>query len=301
LLATPFRDRGNARTPLQFGGGRRAFALFAEGDEEPGSKDGASAGEGLEHGEVGMTLGMRRDGGVKILDRLQGGPELADEGVHEQHIGGDNARIGGQGDGSLDGVEALCNNICRAHMVLANEGLQGRAAGQLGSLQGWPAAENITKHDRVFVLQPLERLRERVFQGAREPMGDPPCVSNHAPAVCNELCQGTHDGALWSEGLQRVAVSAEQCELQCGIGGVILCAAGGKRFAVPCEGQGVDGKEHEAVVCAQGKDAGAFVEFEADGDRLSLASLLQGTHPGLNGFWCVVETAVLSLFGARSL
>ena len=55
------------------------------------------------------------------------------------------------------------------------------------------------------------------------------------------------------------------------------------------------------VVCAQGKDDGAFVEFEADGDRFSLESLLQGTYPRLNGFWCVVETAVLSLLGARSL
>ena len=70
FLATPFRDRGNARKPLQFGGGRLAVALCAEGDEEPGSKDGASAGEGLEQGEVEMTLGMLRDGGVKVLDRL---------------------------------------------------------------------------------------------------------------------------------------------------------------------------------------------------------------------------------------
>ena len=98
FLATPFRDRGNARELLQFGGGRIAFALFAEGDEEPGSEDGASAGEGLEQGEVGMPLGMRRDGVVKVLDRLQGGPELADEGVHEQHIGGDDTLIGGQGE-----------------------------------------------------------------------------------------------------------------------------------------------------------------------------------------------------------
>ena len=38
FLATPFRDRGNARELLQFGGGRRAVALFAEGDEEPGKE-----------------------------------------------------------------------------------------------------------------------------------------------------------------------------------------------------------------------------------------------------------------------
>jgi len=86
-------------------------------------------------------------------------------------------------------------------MVLAQADLQGSAAGQLGRLQGWPAAEQITKNDRIFVLKPLERLREIVFQGARETIGDPHLVSNHALAVCNELCQGTHDGALGIEGL----------------------------------------------------------------------------------------------------
>ena len=162
-------------------------------------------------------------------------------------------------------------------MVLAKEGLQGRAACQLGSLQGWPAAEKVTKDDGVFVLKPLEHLRAIVFQGAGEPMGDPHFVANHTPAVFNELCQSTHGGALRLEGLQLVAVRAEQCELQFGISGVILRATGGKRFAVPCEGQGVDGKEHQEVVCAQGKDDGAFVEFEADGDRFPLEALVE--HP----------------------
>src|SRR5262245_38212193 len=135
-----------------------------------------------------MPLGMLRNGVVKVLDRLQGGPELADEGLHEQHIGGDDALIGGQGDGSLDGVDALCNNLCRAHMVLAKEGLQGRAAGQLGSLQGGPATEKVTKDNGVFVLKPLEHLREIVFQSACEPISDSHFVSNHTPAVFNELC-----------------------------------------------------------------------------------------------------------------
>ena len=177
---------------------------------------------------------------VEVLDSLQGGTELADEGLHEQRIGGDDALIGGQGDGRLDGVDALGNNVRRAHMVLAKEGLQGRAAGQLCGLQGGPAAEKVTKHDGVFVLKPLERLREIIFQGAREPIGDPHFVPHHAPAVFDELCQGTHGGALWVEGRQLVAVGAQQFELQCGVRGVILRAAGGKRFAVPGEGQGVE-------------------------------------------------------------
>jgi hypothetical protein len=43
FLATPFRDRGNACELVQFGGGRIAFALFAEGDEATRSR-GAKTG-----------------------------------------------------------------------------------------------------------------------------------------------------------------------------------------------------------------------------------------------------------------
>ena len=55
------------------------------------------------------------------------------------------------------------------------------------------------------------------------------------------------------------------------------------------------------MIFAQGKDDGAFVEFEADGDRFALEALLQGTHPRLNGFWGMVETVVRSVLGVRSL
>ena len=74
------------------GGGGIAFALFAEGDEEPGGEDGPGSWEGLEQGEVGMALGALRDGGVEVGDGLQGDTELGDEGLHQQGIGGDDAR-----------------------------------------------------------------------------------------------------------------------------------------------------------------------------------------------------------------
>ena len=136
LLAAPFCHRRDARALLECSGGRRAFALCTEGDEEAGSEDRASAWKGLEQGKVGMALGARRAGVVEVLDRGQGDTELVDEGVHEPHMGGDDARISGQGDGSLDGVEALGKNRRRAHRVRAQEGLQGRAAGQLAAFRG---------------------------------------------------------------------------------------------------------------------------------------------------------------------
>ncbi len=70
LLAATFGDGCNTGVPLECGGRRLAVALFPKGDEQPGGEDGPCAREGLEEGEIGMTLGTLRDGVVKGLDRL---------------------------------------------------------------------------------------------------------------------------------------------------------------------------------------------------------------------------------------
>src|SRR5262247_4774991 len=61
LLAAPFGHRRNPGIFLEFGGGGIAFALFAEGDEQPGGEDGARSWESLEQGEIGMVLSALRD------------------------------------------------------------------------------------------------------------------------------------------------------------------------------------------------------------------------------------------------
>jgi hypothetical protein len=111
LLAAPCCHRGAARELWECSGGGLAFPWFAEGDEEAGSEDGASAWKGLEHGAVGMALGARRDGLVEVLDGVPGDPAWADEGLHEERLGGDEALLGGQGGGSLDGVDALGHHV----------------------------------------------------------------------------------------------------------------------------------------------------------------------------------------------
>src|SRR5262245_30515050 len=62
FLAAAFGHRRNPGIFLEFGGGGIAGALFTEGDEQPRGKDGACSGEGLEQGEIGMTLSALRDG-----------------------------------------------------------------------------------------------------------------------------------------------------------------------------------------------------------------------------------------------
>jgi hypothetical protein len=101
LLAAPFSHRRNAGIFLEFGGGGIACALFAEGDEQRGGKDGTRSWEGLEQGEIGMALRALRDGGVEIGEGLQGDPELGDEGLNQERIGRNDACIGGEGGAAL--------------------------------------------------------------------------------------------------------------------------------------------------------------------------------------------------------
>ena len=111
LFPAAFGDRGNTRIFVQFGSARIAGALFAKGNEKAGSDDRPRAWEGLEEGEVGMALGTLRKSGVEVSHGLQGDAELGNQRLAQQGIGSDDARIGGQRRGSLDGVAALCAHV----------------------------------------------------------------------------------------------------------------------------------------------------------------------------------------------
>jgi hypothetical protein len=104
LLAAAFGDGRAPRLFLPCGGGGRAFPLCAEGDEPPGGADGSRPWERLEQGEIRMALRALRDGVITGCERRPGDPELVDESLDEQGMGGDNALSGGQGGGRRDGV-----------------------------------------------------------------------------------------------------------------------------------------------------------------------------------------------------
>src|SRR4029434_11073310 len=89
FLAAAFGDRRDAGVLLELGGGGIAFALLAKGDKEAGSEDGSGTWEGLAQGKVGVALGARGDGSVKMLDGVQGDTKLADKGLDEQGMGGE--------------------------------------------------------------------------------------------------------------------------------------------------------------------------------------------------------------------
>jgi len=61
----------------------------------------------------------------------------------------------------------------------------------------------------------------------------------------DELLERTHRGALRDERLKLVAMLAQQLELQCSIGGVILRMTQRKGFTVLGEGRRIDGEQHQ--------------------------------------------------------
>src|SRR5919201_3228671 len=111
-----------------------------------------------------MVLSALCDGFVEVSNGLQGDPELADEGVHEEDIGSDDAVIGGQRSGALDGLAAGGAKVGRAHVVGTEEAFQSGAACELHGFEGGPAAEEVAKDRGIFFGKPLQDLWKVVFE-----------------------------------------------------------------------------------------------------------------------------------------
>jgi hypothetical protein len=137
-----------------------------------------------------------------------------------------------------------------------------------------------------------------VFEGTGQAVGETHFVADQAPAVFDELRQGTHRGALGGERRELVAVFEQQLDLELGIGGVIFGTAWGKRFAVLRQGERIDGKEHEEIIGAQRGHNGPFIEFQAHSDRLSVESRAQGLDPRIDRLGAVFEHEKLTSLSA---
>ena len=244
---------------------------------------------------------MRCDSFIEVCNHLQGDPELGNEGLHQEGIGRDNACIGGQSCGMLDGPEACGDEVGRAHVVFTEEGLKGGAACELRRFESGPAAQEVAKERRIFVVKPLQDLGEVVFERTGQAIGETDFVAHEATTRLNKLRQGAHGGALGGEGGKLVAVFEEELDLECGIGGVVFGTAGGKRFTVFGQSEWVDGKEHEEIIVAQGGHNGPLLEFKAHGNGLAVEPRTQGVDPRIDGFRTVLEASKLSSGSAGGL
>ena len=196
FLATAFRDRGDTRIFLEFCGRGVAFPLFAKRHQESGGKDCPGSWQGVKQWEVRMCLGALRNGVVEVFDGLQRHAELADKGLDQQRRGGNDALIRGQGGGALEGLDAGVNDIGSTDVVGLEEGDEGGTARELRRFEGRPAAEEVAKDRGIFLLKPLQNLREIVFEGTGQTIGQTDFVADQTSAVFDKLRQGAHGGAL---------------------------------------------------------------------------------------------------------
>ena len=175
-------------------------------------------------------------------------PELGDESLDQEGMRGDDALISRQWCRALDGLDARVDDVGIAHVMGAEEALQGGAARQLGGFQGRPLGEEVTEECGVFVLKPLQGVREVVFERTGEAVGEAHFVADQTAAMFDELLERTHRGALGDERLKLVAMLEQELELQFSVGGVVFRMTGSKGFAVLGEGPRIDGEQHQELV-----------------------------------------------------
>ena len=300
-LAAACGDRGDARLCLPCGGRGRAVALLAEGDEEAGGPDRPSAWEGLAEGKGGRRWAC---GAMAVSTSARAGTvtrRWATRAWPRRALGVLTPASRVRGVGRWDGLETMGDARCSTHVMVTEAGFEGGAAGELHGVEGWPAAENVAEDGGVFLLQPVQHVRERVLQGPGEAVGDPDGVADHAAAGCDAWGERPHRRALWCEGVQRSRVGEQPCELACGVRRGIVRPARGEGFAVPSQGEGMDGEKDQKVIMAQGRDKRAFVECKADGNGLPVEPRAQRADPRVDGLWRVLEDKASSFAGASSL
>jgi hypothetical protein len=301
LRATAFRARRNARVFVQCIGGGEACAVCAEGDEEAGSKNGSGPWPGVQHREGGMVRGAGRKSGLEVGKGLQRDAEWGNEGWPQEPMGGEDTVIGGERHGTLDGREAGSDAVNRPPVVSPAAPFQGGAARQWRGFEDGPAAEEVTKDRRIVFGQPLQDLWQGVFAGTGQAMGTTALGTAQATAVCDEVGEGPHGGALGLQGLQPGTVFEEEVDLECRIGGGVFGAARGQRFAVSGHRERIDGKEHEELLWAPCRPKGPCVACQAHRDRVSVASRAQGLDPRVEGFRAVCEAQALPPRSASGL
>ena len=180
-------------------------------------------------------------------------------------------------------------------------GFQGRAAGAWRRFERGPTAQEVAKERRIFVVKPLQDLWEGVCERTGKASGATACGTDEATTRRNTWRQGAHGGAVGGERGERVAMFAEELDLECGIRGIVFGTAGGKRFTVFGQSEWGAGKEPEESIFAQGGNPGPLLELKTHGNGLAVEPRTPSLAPPIDRFRPVLEAPKLSSLSAGGL
>lgn len=159
-LATPLRDRRNARVRLQLRGGVPSGPVGPEGGGQPRRRDVAGARKTGEEAVIGVRGKHLSDAIVKRLDGGHERPQLRRVGLDREAEGLDDRRIGREWTSAGDCRQARRDDVGLATIVRAIELLESCGPRALHGGQRRPLREKVAGLPRREVADPFERLRK---------------------------------------------------------------------------------------------------------------------------------------------
>jgi hypothetical protein len=117
----------------------------------------------------------------------------------------------------------------------------------------------------------------------------------------DKLLEGTPSETLGRERWELVPMHEQQCELQCGVSGIVFRSAGGEGCTISRDRQRIDRQEHQKVIFAQGEDQRPFGEFEAESHGLAPQPCPQRRDPRVDGLGRVRKLEALPFCRASRL
>ena len=204
--------------------------------------------------------------------------------------------IGRRGRGA-DGVDTLLDEFFAA-MVLAEERAQGAIVTALQVLQIGPAMQQVRYERRIEVGEPLQQLREILFQTVLQAQREGGLVVDELTAIFDQHQQQARVGVIGLEAVETVAVAREQVEYPVGVAGVVFGAGGHEGLPVRGRHGWRHGEQYQVRVRKkQVHDRTSFL-LERDGDRLAAETAIQLGGPDGDRFRGVVDDPVFGPAGS---
>ena len=147
-----------------------------------------------EHVHIDDMVVVRPDGTQTLLE-IFGSP-----------VKNDNGLICRQGRCCFYGVQSVCQNLGKTHVMLVKKGFQGVLPCTFDLDQRWPLPDKITKYRGVDMVKPVQDLRIIMLQCSAQAVSDAFFFVNHHSSLFNQRCQCPHFHTLGFQGSKAIGM-----------------------------------------------------------------------------------------------